>query len=533
MFVRVYIENGLRWYDQNNRLKFILRNDFKIFNYEIKRKIISEVRIMDRIALVIGNSDYSNVGKLNNPKNDADDIASILNKLNFDVTKIMDANLIDIQKSVNDFLQALDEYAVGVFFYAGHGMQIDGKNFIVPIDLKLSDKSKTMVSCYCLNSLLEGASSYKGKTLICILDACRDNPFAMGRGFLTGFAPFNNPPKGTMIAYSTSADCSAFDGQCSNGLYTQVLKDAMLIPNLKIEEMFKFVRNKVSEISISQYGEEQLSWEYSSLVGDFYFSVTPQPVNEQVTDEKIYEFICARRKSYENASDNIYDIECLPYIDTYNKYHIQIIKILRAYSRVDYSKRGFQFSDATIDQLNSNYLSSWGFIQKYGRWYYKNHYVEMGDLLPLPEELEPKQPINGKELKIEASLSWKMNDGKIRFQVSSNIPEETPLMFTLRGKEYTAQCKSVAGNRISISEWFSDRGNPMKNGFYTIDVSCPIYSVLPEKIKKIFGERNRNICGQYVKFEPVGGNTIHFSYGLVLKNSKVQVIDMQQRISAL
>ena len=79
----------------------------------------------------------------------------------------------------------------------------------------------------------------------------------------------------------------------------------------------------------------------------------------------------------------------------------QLFKILRAYSRVDYSKRGFQFSDATIDQLNSNYLSSWGFIQKYGRWYYKNHYVEMGDLLPLPEELEPKQPINGKELKIE------------------------------------------------------------------------------------------------------------------------------------
>ena len=69
-------------------------------------------------------------------------------------------------------------------------------------------------------------------------------------------------------------------------------------------------------------------------------------------------------------TDNIYDIECLPYIDAYNKYHIPIIKILRAYSRVDYSKRGFQFSDATIDQLNSNYLSSWGFIQKYGRWYY-------------------------------------------------------------------------------------------------------------------------------------------------------------------
>jgi len=74
-----------------------------------------------------------------------------------------------------------------------------------------------------------------------------------------------------MIAYSTSADCSAFDGQCSNGLYTQVLKDAMLIPNLKIEEMFKFVRNKVSEISISQYGEEQLSWGIFFVSGRLLF----------------------------------------------------------------------------------------------------------------------------------------------------------------------------------------------------------------------------------------------------------------------
>lgn len=488
---------------------------------------------MDRIALVIGNSDYLNVGKLNNPKNDADDISAILSKLNFNVKKVMDASLIDIQQAVNEFLQSLDEYAVGLLFYAGHGMQIDGKNYIVPVDLKLGDKSRTIVSCYCLNSFLEGASSYKGKTLICILDACRDNPFAVGRGLSNGFAPFDNPPKGTIIAYSTSADCSAFDGQCSNGLYTQVLKEAMLIPNLKIEEMFKAVRNKVSEISISQYGEEQLSWEYSSLVGDFYFSVILQSVNRNVTDEEIYQFVCEERKVYEGNSDNIYDIECLPYIDAYNKYHIPIIKILRAYSRIDYLKKGFRFSDATIDQLNSNYLSSWGFEQKYGRWYYKNHYVEMGDLLPLPEELEPKQPITGQELKIDISLIEEMNKGKIRFQVSSNIPEGTPLMFTLRSKEYMAQCNSVAGNNISRSEWFSDKGNPIKNGFYIVEVSCPIHSVLPTKIKKIFGERNRNIYGKCVKFEPVGGNTIYFSYGITITGNRVHLIDMQQKISEM
>ena len=152
--------------------------------------------------------------------------------------------------------------------------------------------------------------------------------------------------------------------------------------------------------------------------------------------------------------------------------------------------------------------------------------------IPLAKDIDK----NGKEyLNLNRGAIWKSRTAAYNQSYSQFNDDiyETPLMFTLRGKEYTAQCKSVAGNRISISEWFSDRDNPMKNGFYTIDVSCPIYSVLPEKIKKIFGERNRNICGQYVKFEPVGGTTIHFSYGLVLKNSKVQVIDMQQRISEL
>ncbi len=154
----------------------------------------------------------------------------------------------------------------------------------------------------------------------------------------------------------TSSDCSAFDGHGSNGLYTQVLKDAILIPNLKIEDMFKSVRKNVSDISISQYGQEQLSWEYSSLVGDFYFSVTSQPANEHISDDEIYTFVRARRKLYENDSEDIHDIECMPYVDTYDKYHIPIVKILRAYSRIDFSKKGLQFSDATIDQINSNHL---------------------------------------------------------------------------------------------------------------------------------------------------------------------------------
>ena len=113
-----------------------------------------------RIALVIGNSEYQNVGKLNNPKNDAIDIETVLNKLNFDVTRVLDADLNSIQESINIFLKSLDSYSVGLFFYAGHGMQIDGKNYIAPVDLEMAEKSKTILSCYCLEKLLSDVSVY-------------------------------------------------------------------------------------------------------------------------------------------------------------------------------------------------------------------------------------------------------------------------------------------------------------------------------------------------------------------------------------
>lgn len=485
---------------------------------------------MNRLALVVGNSNYRH-NPLGNPMNDANDIASVLEKLDFDVTKVLDATLTDLQQSINDFLLALDEYSVGLFYYAGHGMQIDGINYIVPVDLTMCDKGKTVVSCFPIQSLLDGTGAYKGKTVICILDACRTNPFTT-RGWITaGFAPFANLPNGTIVAYSTSADCGAYDGHGSNGLYTQVLKEAMLIPNLKIEDMFKSVRKTVSEISSSQYDSEQLSWEYSSLVGDFYFSVTSQPVNAIVSDEEICQYISKRQEEYEAKTEDINDIECMAYVDAYNEFHIPIIRLLRAYSRIQHKRNGQHFSDATIDQLNINYLTAWGFYRKHERWYYKGHYVEMGDLLPLPEELKPKEPVDGEELEIEAFITGEILDGKIRFQLSSNIPKETPLIFSLDGKKYSAQSKVVVENEVLYSGEFSYHGRSIPKGFYTITVTCPINEVLPVSVRQLFGERSRNIIGRNVKYDPIGGNTINIMYGLLIDGDRVKMIDMRQSIS--
>ena len=155
----------------------------------------------------------------------------------------------------------------------------------------------------------------------------------------------------------------------------------------------------------------------------------------------------------------------------------------------------------------------------------------MGDLLPLPDELKPQKPIDGQEFEIKASLSAELNEGKIRVIVRSNIPKETPIILTLKGKQYYAQSKATVHNNEIASDWFSDKGDPIKNGFYIISVSCPIYDVLPNSVKTLFGVRNRNLSGKCVKFDPIGGNTINISYGLLVSSSSIQVIDMQQKLS--
>ena len=476
---------------------------------------------MDRLAIVIGNSKYQHVGLLKNPQNDANDMAIVLEKLNFKVIKYLDATQNELSSAINDFLRELDEYSTGLLYYAGHGMQVDGDNYIIPVDCELSDKAKMVNSCISLNDYFKRLSIYKGKVNICILDACRDNPFTTDRGFSTGFFDFKNQPKGTVIAYSTSPDCAASDGNESNGLYTQVLKDTIQVPNLKIEDMFKAVRIKVSELS----NETQISWEHSSLMGEFYFSVAPMSVDKNISDTEIYNYVEEKAKHYESLLDDINDIECLPYIDAYRQFQIPIIKLLRAYSRVQYKNSGKHFSDATIDQINIEYVKSWGFRQIDGRWYYRGNYVEMGDPLPLPLELAPLSPVNGKEIKIGGSVKAERVDNKFKFIIHSNIPEGTPLLITLRKGKKIAQSKMIAGEVTSVSTWMSFARAKVWNGQYKVEITCPANNLLSEDLQKIFGERSRNMSGKWVMFDPICGNMIYVKKTIYVKDDQLIVLD--------
>lgn len=219
-----------------------------------------------RIALVIGNSRYE-TAPLRNPVNDANLAASTLRQMGFDVIVRTDANLREMQLAVREFSRKIQGGAVGLFYYAGHGMQTGGRNFLIPIGAQIEAEGDLVLEGFDLNSVLEQMGMAQNRLNIVILDACRNNPFARSfRSYSQGLAQVN-APSGTFIAYATAPGQTASDGKGDNGLYTQELMANMRTPGLPIEEVFKRVRVQVKQKSNGL----QIPWDASSLEGAFYF----------------------------------------------------------------------------------------------------------------------------------------------------------------------------------------------------------------------------------------------------------------------
>jgi hypothetical protein len=222
-----------------------------------------------RYALVIGNGEYLS-SPLKNPVNDAKDIGNELKRLGFDVMVHTNLTQNDMKKYMREFGNKLAaNKGVGLFFFAGHGMQVNGENYLIPVDAKIEKEMDVELESVNLKRLMGEMDYAKNDLNIIILDACRDNPFARSfrsggnRGLATTMAP-----TGTFIAYATSPGNVASDGTGKNGLYTEQLLKALKNPGLRIEDVFKQVRKNVYEMS----QKKQVPWENSSIFGDFYFS---------------------------------------------------------------------------------------------------------------------------------------------------------------------------------------------------------------------------------------------------------------------
>lgn len=223
-------------------------------------------------ALVIGNAAYPDMHALNNPVNDAEDISAALEACGFEVITCLDADIAAMDRALKQFKAKLKSSDVGLFFFAGHGMQIDGENYLAALDTSRTDESGAKYTSMALNHVIEVMEKSKCKTSIIILDACRNNPFERAwsrsmevRGLASVYAP-----RGTLIAFATSPGQTASDGSGRNGAYTNALLKHINTPDFSIEMMFKRVRNSLSAATKGK----QISWEHTSLSEEFFFNLS-------------------------------------------------------------------------------------------------------------------------------------------------------------------------------------------------------------------------------------------------------------------
>jgi hypothetical protein len=230
-----------------------------------------QVRAEARIALVIGNGAYAAVTPLDNPPADARLIADTLGQLGFDVTLLTDASLPDMRRGFTKFGQALRAAgpdATGLFYYAGHGVQSFGANYLLPVDAKLNDAADLDLVAIDAQTILRQMASARNRTNIFILDACRNNPFAAIADLNENGLAEMKAPTGTFLAYATAPGAVALDGSNGHSPFTQALAGALTEKGLGLEQMFKQVRNAV----LKDTSGMQTPWDTSSMTQDFYFA---------------------------------------------------------------------------------------------------------------------------------------------------------------------------------------------------------------------------------------------------------------------
>jgi len=227
-----------------------------------------------RLALVIGNSNYLTVNKLPNPVNDAKAVAEDLKSAGFDVTTALDVSQADMRRAIQGFAAKVAKKGpdtIALVYYAGHGVQVDGENFLVPIDAHIERESDIPIASVRLADVMSALAAVQSKMRIVILDACRNNPFATSKQ--TRGLAIVDAPSGSIVAYSTAPGTEATDGAGGHSPYTAAFVEVSKEPHLQIEQLFKEVRLKVNQATNGQ----QTPWESSSLTANFWFQPSDEP----------------------------------------------------------------------------------------------------------------------------------------------------------------------------------------------------------------------------------------------------------------
>lgn len=241
----------------------------------------------DRIALVIGNGSYERVSSLDNPVADAQAMAEKLTLTGFQVTLITDGTMLELSSAISAFgrdLRDAGSDATGLFYYAGHGVQNFGTNYLLPVDVVISDPADLDFRAINAQAVLRQMDSARNATNIFILDACRNNPFDDVPEFGENGLAEMSAPTGTFLAYATAPGAVAFDGDTGNSPFTAALTRRLETPGSPIEEVFRNVRIDVLEKTAGL----QTPWDTSSLTSEFVFKAAVQRSPEDIAAEQLW-----------------------------------------------------------------------------------------------------------------------------------------------------------------------------------------------------------------------------------------------------
>lgn len=235
---------------------------------------------LPKMALVIGNAGYA-ASPLENPVNDAREMRDCLTELGFGVTCLFDASREQMYSAARAYLAYLEKNkCIGLFYYAGHGVQLAWKNYLLPVDAEVTDSGQIAQRCFDLGFLTAGLVKASNPMNLVVLDACRNNPFGQAvRPEQKGLSQAD-APHSTILAYATAPGNTASDGGGANGLYTEHLLREMRVRHTKVEDVFKRVRLHVRRHSKG----EQIPWESTSLEHDYYF-LPPATGSLSMSDE--------------------------------------------------------------------------------------------------------------------------------------------------------------------------------------------------------------------------------------------------------
>ncbi|MDR1219525.1 MAG: tetratricopeptide repeat protein [Treponema sp.] len=268
---------------------------------------LSSVAAQQKYALVIGNGAYRNLTRLNNPVNDANDMTAALRGLGFTVDIVVDGGRVQMEEAIERFKNRLSvsKNSYGFLFYAGHGVQSGGVNYLIPVDADIRNESYLRDRAVSVQAMLDEINQAGNELNIVVLDACRDNPFSWGRSGSRGLQVVGNQPADSIIVYATAAGATASDGEGRNGLFTSQLLKNLKTPGIDVSEVFRLTGGDVARAS----GGGQRPAVYNQFYGVAYLgsrpstqTVKPAPVQPSVPAQSAKSYV-ESGLAYHNKKD--------------------------------------------------------------------------------------------------------------------------------------------------------------------------------------------------------------------------------------